>query len=168
MQKMLNDEVRISKSKVSLYQESHSDIEEELKKNKMAQKLNKFGADFALPIAENVCATCHNPLDDSLALPENMLMNMTIDENIKYLENQKSMINSLIAGLLKDLERSKSNVLLINGELQDRTRNLVSLKRDIKSVASTGEFEIRLKLTAERNIEQLTYVKQVIDKELKD
>nr|WP_192928648.1 hypothetical protein [Photobacterium alginatilyticum] len=166
MQKIHGDDVRINESKINLYQESLKDIEEELEKNKMTNKLNKFGADFGLPIAENVCATCHNPLDDSLTSPENTVMNMTIDENIKYLENQKLMIKDLIAGLYKHLEKSKGNVLLINGEIREKTKNLASLKRDIKSINNTCESEVRKKILTENKIEELTFVKETVDNEL--
>ncbi|CSD91263.1 Uncharacterized conserved protein [Vibrio cholerae] len=162
LQKICGDEVRINKSKIGLYQESLSDIEEELKRNRMTNKLNKFGADFDLPVAKNICATCHNPLDDSLVSPENTVMNMTLDENIKYLDNQKSMVKNLLAGLEKRLEKAKSDMLSLQTELREHTKILASLKRDIKSVETISEADVRKKLILEGRIDQLNVVDESV------
>ncbi|EHH2490393.1 hypothetical protein J7X65_001032 [Vibrio parahaemolyticus] len=165
LQKICGDEVRINQSKISLYQESLSDIEEELERNRMTNKLNKFGADFNLPVAKNICATCHNPLDDSLVSPENTVMNMTLDENIKYLNNQKSMVKNLLSGLEKKLEKAKSDMLSLQGELREHTKILASLKKDIKSVETTSEADVRKKLLLEGRIEQLNLADESISSE---
>ncbi|ENK1944279.1 hypothetical protein AB3A00_000089 [Vibrio cholerae] len=162
LQKICGDEVRINKSKIGLYQESLSDIEEELERNRMTNKLNKFGADFDLPVAKNICATCHNPLDDSLVSPENTVMNMTLDENIKYLDNQKSMVKNLLAGLEKRLEKAKSDMLSLQTELREHTKILASLKRDIKSVETISEADVRKKLILEGRIDQLNVVDESV------
>ncbi len=165
LQKICGDEVRINQSKISLYQESLSDIEEELERNRMTNKLNKFGADFNLPVAKNICATCHNPLDDSLVSPENTVMNMTLDENIKYLNNQKSMVKNLLSGLEKKLEKAKSDMLSLQGEIREYTKILASLKRDIKSVETTSEADVRKKLLLEGRIDQLNLADESISSE---
>ncbi|EIK2268966.1 hypothetical protein ACUAW6_001608 [Vibrio cholerae] len=162
LQKICGDEIRINKSKIGLYQESLSDIEEELERNRMTNKLNKFGADFDLPVAKNICATCHNPLDDSLVSPENTVMNMTLDENIKYLDNQKSMVKNLLAGLEKRLEKAKSDMLSLQTELREHTKILASLKRDIKSVETISEADVRKKLILEGRIDQLNVVDESV------
>ncbi|HAS8422941.1 TPA: hypothetical protein I7747_24290 [Vibrio vulnificus] len=162
LQKICGDEVRINKSKIGLYQESLSDIEEELERNRMTNKLNKFGADFDLPVAKNICATCHKPLDDSLVSPENTVMNMTLDENIKYLDNQKSMVKNLLAGLEKRLEKAKSDMLSLQAELREHTKILASLKRDIKSVETISEADVRKKLILEGRIDQLNVVDESV------
>ncbi|HAS6024994.1 TPA: hypothetical protein I7142_26400 [Vibrio vulnificus] len=162
LQKICGDEVRINKSKIGLYQESLSDIEEELERNRMTNKLNKFGADFDLPVAKNICATCHRPLDDSLVSPENTVMNMTLDENIKYLDNQKSMVKNLLAGLEKRLEKAKSDMLSLQTELREHTKILASLKRDIKSVETISEADVRKKLILEGRIDQLNVVDESV------
>lgn len=162
LQKICGDEVRINKSKIGLYQESLSDIEEELERNRMTNKLNKFGADFDLPVAKNICATCHKPLDDSLVSPENTVMNMTLDENIKYLDNQKSMVKNLLAGLEKRLEKAKSDMLSLQTELREHTKILASLKRDIKSVETISEADVRKKLILEGRIDQLNVVDESV------
>ncbi|MCD6669674.1 hypothetical protein LT068_11385 [Vibrio cholerae] len=162
LQKICGDEVRINKSKIGLYQESLSDIEEELERNRMTNKLNKFGADFDLPVAKNICATCHKPLDDSLVSPENTVMNMTLDENIKYLDNQKSMVKNLLAGLEKRLEKAKSDMLSLQTELREHTKILASLKRDIKSIETISEADVRKKLILEGRIDQLNVVDESV------
>ncbi|EGR0741577.1 hypothetical protein O1C19_001298 [Vibrio cholerae] len=162
LQKICGDEVRINKSKIGLYQESLSDIEEELERNRMTNKLNKFGADFDLPVAKNICATCHKPLDDSLVSPENTVMNMTLDENIKYLDNQKSMVKNLLAGLEKRLEKAKSDMLSLQTELREHTKILASLKRDIKSIEAISEADVRKKLILEGRIDQLNVVDESV------
>lgn len=165
LQKICGDEIRVVQSKMSLYKESLEDIEDELERNRLTNKLNGYGANFDLPAAKNVCATCHNPFDDSLVSPENTVMNMTLDENIKYLNNQKSMVRNLIAGLSKKLEKAKNDMMSLQGELRDQTKILASLKRDIKSVENTSETDIRKKLIIEGRVDQLSVVSKSVEEE---
>lgn len=165
-QKLCGDDIRVAESKASLYKETLATIEEDLETNKLTRKLNKFGAEYELPIAKNVCATCHNILDDALSSPEDMVKNMTIDENITYLDNQKKMVSRMISGLMKESEVGKSNLLAINSELRDKHRELASYKRQMKSVTADNESQIRKRFVTENKIEQLREISKQTRKEL--
>ncbi|MEZ9345686.1 hypothetical protein AB4166_02365 [Vibrio splendidus] len=167
-QKLCGDDIRVNESKAKLYGDTLSSIEDDLETNKLTNKLNKFGADYHLPIAENVCVTCHNTLDHSLSSPEDMVKNMTIDENIKYLDNQKKMVSHMIYGLNKEAEVGKNKLLSVISELRDKHRELASYKRQIKSVTQDNEGQIRKRFVTENKIEQLNNIYKKTEKELEN
>jgi hypothetical protein len=95
-----------------------------------------------------------------------MVKNMTIDENITYLDNQKKMVSRMISGLMKESEVGKSNLLAINSELRDKHRELASYKRQMKSVTADNESQIRKRFVTENKIEQLREISKQTRKEL--
>jgi hypothetical protein len=133
--KICGDEIRINESKYKQYALILQNILEDLKKNKLIKKVNEFGADFELKVAKDKCGACLNPIDDTLAPPEDLAMPMTINENIKHLDNQKNMIGSLLIGLDKNIQRDKSSLTKIVREINEKKSELVSLKKDIKSLS---------------------------------
>ena len=153
--KICGDEIRINESKYKQYTLILQNILEDLKKNKLIKKVNEFGADFELKVAKDKCGACLNPIDDTLAPPEDLAMPMTINENIKHLDNQKNMIGSLLIGLDKNIQRDKSSLTKIVREINEKKSELVSLKKDIKSLSVVTEADIRVKINLENRYKNL-------------
>ncbi|RBW41696.1 hypothetical protein DS885_15885 [Psychromonas sp. B3M02] len=157
MQSMCNSQIKIDESQLSQYFESLKSIDKDLKANKLTEKLVKFGADEAeLDFAKGKCHTCLNPIDDILISPDSMAMPMSLQENITHLRNQKKMIESLLNGLQKNIERNKGQLLTINREVVKFRKELISLKRDIKSTTHIKEIDIRRKITLENRQVELS------------
>jgi hypothetical protein len=150
MQSMCNSQIKINESQLSQYFESLKSIKKDLKANQLTEKLVKFGADEAeLDFAKGKCHTCLNPIDDILIPPDSMAMPMSLQENITHLRNQKKMTESLLNGLQKNIERNKGQLLTINREVVKFRKELISLKRDIKSTTNVKEADVRRKITLE-------------------
>jgi hypothetical protein len=161
--KMCGDEVRINKAKQLQYHLTLSSVLDDLKKNKLTKKVNEFGADFELKVAIGECGTCLNPIDNTLAPPANLSMPMSIDENIKYLDNQKTMIESLINGLEKNIQREQASLTKVARKLTDKKEELLSYKKDIKSLSAITESDIRLKIHLENRYKNLSEVVEHIE-----
>lgn len=161
--KMCGDEVRINEAKQRQYQSILINISEDLKKNKLTKKVNEFGADFKLKVAKGECAVCLNPIGDTLAPPDSLSMPMSIDENIKYLDNQKTMIESLLIGLDKNIQRQKSSLTKVTREISEKKATLVSLKNDIKSLSAITESDVRLKINLENRYTNLNRLVEKVD-----
>ncbi len=150
MQSMCGSQIKINESQLGQYVESLESIEKDLKGNKLTRKLVNFGVDEAeLDFAQGKCHTCLNPIDDILISPDSVAMPMSLEENITHLDNQKKMTKSLVDGLQKTIERDKGQLLTINREVVKFRKELLSLKRDIKSTNSIKEADIRKKIVIE-------------------
>lgn len=149
-QGMCGRQIKVDESQLSQYLTTLDSIEKDLKANKLTQKLVKYGADEAdLDIAKGRCHTCSTLIDDILVPPDSIAMPMSIEENITHLDSQRKMTNSLLDGLEKNIERNKGQLLTINREVMEKKKELVSLKRDIKSTSDIKEADIRKKIALE-------------------
>ena len=163
LKKISSDEIRINESKIKLYNETVNEISSDLKKNKLIKKLNNYGAENKLAIAENKCGTCLRRVEDSLVSSDDLLMPMSIDENIKYLDNQKQMMDGLLNGLLKNIEKDTNILDKVNHELSLKMKELSSCKREIRSLTNTNESDVRKKLIIEGKIESLQNIGEKVD-----
>lgn len=153
-QKAISDQLRINSSKINQYDDADCEILEDLKKNRLTLKVNDFGAKFELNVSKGKCSTCLNPIDDTLSMPEDFDIPMTITENIKYLENQRSMIKSLKSGVLKSLDWDQATLKSINEDLAEKKTILMMLKRDFRSFSDTSEADLRRKIIIEDKLKE--------------
>jgi len=165
MQSMCSSQIKVNESQLGQYIESLESIKKDLKANKLTEKLVKFGADESeLDFAKGKCHTCMNPIDDMLISPDSAAMPMSLQENITHLDNQRKMTQSLLDGLNKNIERDKGQLLTISSEIIKFRKELVSLKRDIKSTSSIKEADIRRKITLENRRSDLSELEIKIEK----
>jgi chromosome segregation ATPase len=163
MQGMCGSQIKINESQLGQYKESLESIEKDLKGNKLTKKLVTFGVDEAeLDFAKGKCHTCLNPIDDILISPDSVAMPMSLEENITHLDNQKKMTKSLIDGLQKTIERDKGQLLTINREVAKFRKELISLKRDIKSTNNIKEADIRKKIVIENRQAELKKLEEKV------
>ncbi|MGF1684970.1 hypothetical protein [Photobacterium minamisatsumaniensis] len=157
MQSMCGSQIKINESQLGQYIESLESIEKDLKANKLTRKLVKFGVDeFELDFAKGKCHTCMNPIDDILISPDSVAMPMSLEENITHLDNQNKMTKSLLEGLEINIERDKGQLLTINREVLKFRKELLSLKRDIKSTNNIKEADVRKKIVIENRQSDLS------------
>lgn len=150
MQSMCGSQIKINESQLIQYVESLKSIAEDLKANKLTEKLVKFGAaETELDFAKGKCHTCMNPIDDILISPDSLAMPMSLQENITHLDNQNKMTKSLLDGLVRKIERDKGQLLTINREIVNFSKELIALKRDIKSTTNVKEADVRRKIIIE-------------------
>lgn len=122
----LTDTLLHEKEKLRQYILQRKNVEEDLVKNKSAQKMYNLGAEVSSPIAEDKCPTCKQDINPSLLPPETKQVPMLIQENIDFLDAQRKMIDVFIKG-----QRKK----IIEGE---------TLLNDYKNQLSSFRFQIRL------------------------
>ena len=104
-----------------------------------------------------------NPIDDILISPDSVAMPMSLQENITHLDNQKKMTKSLLDGLDIHIERDKGQLLTINREVVKFRKELISLKRDIKSTTNVKEADIRRKITVENRQLELNKLEEKVE-----
>ncbi|MBY8037494.1 AAA family ATPase [Vibrio fluvialis] len=160
-------QIKINESQLKQYEHNLVSTEKDLKANKLTQKLITYGVNETdLNVAKGRCQTCLNIIDDILISPDSVAMPMSIEENIAHLDNQRKMIQSLIDGLTKSIEKDKNQLLTINRTVVELRQELVSLRHDIKSTNSVTEADIRHKIVTETRQQEISQIDQVVDKAL--
>lgn len=124
-------------------------LEEDLKKNKDALKLQKFGSTINRELDPNHCPTCEQAIDDAL-LPQGTLdAVMSLEDNIEYVDAQRKAFKRLAdrsVAIIRDLDLE----LVITGEdLRKQTSRLRALRSDLiapSHAASASFIEERLRI----------------------
>lgn len=158
-----NAEIRLSKSRLTEYLSLRSEIEKDLEKNKIAKKLKKFGAESGLSLALDSCPACHQRVDDALFLADTLIQPMSIDENVKYLDNQKKMVSRYILGLEKTITKLESQAREYSENVSDKRAVCLSLKKQIRLSGNADESDLRVKLQLELKVENLLKSEKVIN-----
>lgn len=161
--KINGDEIRISESKKQQYTSTLDNVVKDLKRNKLAKKVNEFGVKYELRTAKGQCVVCMQTIDDTLSPPENLAMPMTIEENIRHLENQKSMVESILNGLDVEVNRLKANAFKIKQEIVEKKSELVSYNKDVKTLSTINESDIRIKVAIENRYAAYTSINNKIE-----
>ncbi len=108
-------------------------IEEDLQRNKDARTLLNFGGTAVQNIIEHRCPTCHQQLVDSLTpLAEGQGV-MTIDENIRFLEEQRRIFKAVLVNQLNIVEARERQVSAIREEVSSLRSRIRTLKEVLVS-----------------------------------
>lgn len=161
-----NAEMRLAKTRLSEYLSTKIEIEKDLEKNKIANKLKAFGAEQGFSIAYDSCPACHQHIDDSLFLADTLVQPMTIEENIKYLESQRKMVVKYIAGLKKAVISLESQSRELSERVSEKRSVCVSLKKEMRISGSATETDLRVKLQLESKVERLIRAEKEIENSL--
>lgn len=142
-------------------------LNKDILNNKDALKLKMLGSSEDWLINKNICPTCHQKIHDSL-LPQDINYDfMTIEENIKHLEEQKKMMSFAASSHQKNKE-------LLSKELEYIERKTTNLRKIANSIVNdlysngknVSETIIREKILLENEIEILQETKKFVQKEL--
>lgn len=167
LQSMCGSQVNVNESQKKQYEISLEGIDSDLKANKLTKKLADFGANVAdLKVAKGICGTCMTPIDDILMPPDSCSIPMSIAENIVHLDNQKKMTKALIDGLGKNIERDKNQLSIIKRDIVKFRLELMSHKRDIKSINEVKESDVRVKIDLENRQKSIALVEEKSEKYL--
>lgn len=145
-------------------EENIKNIKLDLQNNKDIITIKNLGSSSDLKICKDTCPTCNQAINDYL-LPQNMSFNiMSIEENIRHLEAQKSMLEFTLKNYLKNKYIAKSNINKINSEISKSIKLLRSIKNDLYSIdSSISETIIREKIMIENEVGESTEIKEEVE-----
>ncbi len=140
--------------------------EEELSKNKAAQKLIRYGASLKLETANDVCPACYQNIGHSLTDLHESTPHMDIETNIAYLQSQIKMLERDTAGI----EQSVKETTVASEELAKRIitskARLRALKADLTSNSVVSKANLRQQLQIEMSVEEVSQFHQRNDEQL--
>ncbi len=146
---MISSELTFDNQKLSNFNYQLENLNEDLRKNKGASKVQKMGAEIDLKVSENTCPTCDQEINDSLLPLSVKQVPMRLEDNISFLSAQIKMLDVNIESLesriiaknkqLKNLRGSQSN---LRSQIRELKKELISDER----LPSIIDIEYRLNL----------------------
>ena len=127
------ESLELERGEVENIEERLKQIEEDLQRNKDARTLVNLGSEFAPQVAEGVCPSCHQSIVDTLApLAEGQSV-MSIDENIKFLENQRATFRAALQNSRSIVTAREDQIAQIRAKLQQDRAAIRALKETLVS-----------------------------------
>lgn len=128
---MLNPEVTFDNEKLQQYAEQLTNVEEDLRKNKGALKIQNLGGTINSNVATLRCPTCNQALENSLLPTDVEQIPMRLEDNISYLESQKRMIDTYTEGLRNTINNKKQILLSYQNEIKEIRQSIRDLKNEL-------------------------------------
>lgn len=139
-------------------------LESDLRNNKDSARLRDLGSELRCKISEGICPTCEQPINDSLLPNVEDISLMSIDENIRHLEAQKSMLNYAKLSHIKNKHNMDNKLQTIQGKVVTLRRLAKALRSDLYSVdENLSEAIIYKKIDLESRIVSLQKLKILLD-----
>ena len=154
-------EINSEKEKLRLYENQLKSITEDLRKNKGVQKLNNLGANQDIKTLENICPTCTQEVKDLLPVDIEHIP-MRLEDNIKYLESQLSMIEVYILGQKNLIAEKLEKAEIYQTKASQLRREIRSLKTELiedSRLPSVVEIEEKFSLNQRINFYSKTIEK---------
>ena len=132
-------------------------LTEDLRRNKDALKLKSFGSDAGWQIIQNVCPTCQQKLADTL-LPQSTSENpMSIEDNIKFIQNQLHTFERLRENRVKLVARKEAEIESLRGELDTLRSRIRSLRETLIAPNSSPSIEsVRQRIDLQSELRKLS------------
>lgn len=137
-------------------------INSDIRNNKDAARLQKFGSEITgYDISANTCPVCKQHIQDNLLNVETASKSMSIEENIRHLEEQKKMLKFTLSSREKSLDKISKEKEDVETRLQSLRRLAYTIRSDIFTTTDTEDSEtIMLKrIDISNRIERLTKLK---------
>lgn len=163
----ISSDYSICDQQMKHYEEQLQEIENDLVKNKNALKVVKLGGDIKSEVSASICPTCHQHIEDTLLPHDVQQVPMRLDDNIKYLESEKKMIEKYIEGQRNVLNEKQHRLNLLGEELSEIRADIRRIKTELTAdsrIPSIAEIERRLNLKKkieffEKKIEEFEVLK---------
>jgi hypothetical protein len=129
----LEDEVLYDRERLKQYIQQKKNVEDDLIRNKAAEKMLKLGGDIQSPIASNSCPACGQNINDSLLPAMASQEPMKIDENIHFLSSQLRMVEVVIGSQKKNLIDKETLINDYKNRLTQIRQQIRNIKKDLIS-----------------------------------
>lgn len=165
---ILLSDVDVSEDYVRSIEKRISSVKEGLRKYRDIKKIQEYGSAESFKFLEGRCPTCNQPVQDSLLPHMHNQSALGIDDNIKYLEKQVSVFESLRSGeeskaLAKRtlILRAQNRINLTRSEIRSLKESLI----DVKGAPSRAQ--LRKEILLEEKLETIERI-LTIESEIKE
>jgi hypothetical protein len=139
-------------------------LEEDLRRNKDVQILQSLGSTVAPSIAKRECPTCHQSLKDSLIPVAQSQTVMSIDENIKFVTEQRRTFGAVLGNAEKMIGAREHQRSALREEVGNLRAQIRALRQTLVSDGRLPSIAaIRSRLELEDTIKQFELAKDNFD-----
>lgn len=139
-------------------------VDADLRNNKDAQKLKRMGSELGIESYNGRCPICGQEIEDSLLPIQNCEHIMSIEENIRHLEAQKTMISFALEAHRKNVGVCEANLQSLSSRIFTLRRLAKTIRNDLFSVdESLSETIVYEKINLENRIQSLTELKEKVE-----
>ena len=128
---------------------------EDVERNKTAQKLRNLGAQMDLEVATDHCPTCHQEVDDTLLLGIVTGPQMDLETNIAYLDSQRKMLQNQINGAVEEIRQSEIAATNVGARLAATHDYRNSLRGDVSTGVAESRAIVRRQIQIELELSNL-------------
>jgi hypothetical protein len=133
---------------------------EDVERNKTAQKLRNLGAQMDLQVATDHCPTCHQEVDDTLLSGIVTGPQMDLETNIAYLDSQRKMLQRQINGAVEEIRQSEIAVADVSARLAATHDYRNSLRGDVSAGVAESRAIVRRQIQIELELSNLQALEQ--------
>lgn len=160
----LSSQVSQDKERLRQYSSQSKNIDEDLRKNKDAEKVQSIGLESNFKVSNNLCPTCNQDIDGTLLNERLQVMPMRIDENISYLQAQRKMVSAFIDNIREQIREKENRVSALENAINSNRQRIRALKRTLVSDDRLPSQEIiESKVSLEREISFLYRLREDFD-----
>ncbi|MBK0059726.1 hypothetical protein IAE40_13870 [Pseudomonas sp. S44] len=148
---ILLSDIDISEDYVRSIEKRISSVKEGLRKYRDIKKIQEYGSTESFKFLEGQCPTCNQPIQDSLLPHMHNQSALGIDDNIKYLEKQVSVFESLRKGEENKALAKRTLILRAQDRVNFTRSEIRSLKEsliDVKGAPSRAQLRKEILLEA--------------------
>ncbi len=152
----INHDLYLEKSVLKKLEDNLNTISADLRNNKDALKLKRMGSEIGVTSYSGTCPTCGQVIQDSLMPIQNCEHTMSVEENIKHLESQKTMVEFAIKAHRQKIETKEAELKSLSSRIFTLRRLAKTIRSDLFSVDENfSETVVYEKIHIENRIQQL-------------
>lgn len=142
-------------------------IEADLRKNKDVRKLQQLGSRVAQIETAHECPTCSQPVSDALLPQEALGPIMSVDQNIAFLEAQRSIFRALLRQAERAAVAATDDLTSTMNEVNETSGRIRALRADLVAPGNApSESEIENRVRWDRRIRSLQTLETSIAEEV--
>lgn len=143
-------------------------INSDIQNNNDAARLQKFGSEVTGEFSADICPVCKQAIHDTLLSTETDSLFMNIEDNIRHLKEQKSMLGFSLSSHKQNKEVIQQQKITMESRLMTLRRLAHTLRSDLFTTTDTEASEaIMLKrIEISRRIESLTRLNDYVSSQI--
>lgn len=131
------EEVSVEKSQYQAIEIRLNALKEDLRRNKDIKKIRIFGSDENADDTHANCPVCHQKTPDYLFADESLDEPMSVDENIKFIESQIEIFQTMKDNNYKIIKMKDNQIQSMREEVNDIRSHIRALKKSLTSSEDT-------------------------------
>jgi hypothetical protein len=141
-------------------------LRRDLSRNQDALRLRNLGSDLGVSVAEDICPTCHQLVDNEL-LPSTHGVAMGLEENITFIQSQLDLYEAAEGEARARLEELSARYAMISAAVEETRSTIRGLKQAlVQASGSPSRALVERQVSIQAKVDQISYLQEAIDASL--